>query len=89
MILNFVSCHNEREWKSFKLACITLIYKIFDPTYIRNYQPISLLNVDYKIVSKVYANRISAVLSELLGPMQYVFKGRNVSDGLYFFERCY
>ena len=72
------------EWKSFKQAYITLIYKKSDPTDIRNYRPISLLNVDYKIVSKVYANHISAVLSELLGPMQYAFKGRDVCDGLIF-----
>ena len=32
----------------------------------------------------VYANRISAVLSELLGPMQYAFKGRDVCDWLIF-----
>ena len=44
-----------------------------------------MLNVDYKVGSKVYANRVSAVLSELLGPMQYAFKafkGGDVSDGL-------
>ena len=71
MILNkFVNCRQEMGWKSFKQAYITLIYNKSDPTDMRNYRPISLLNVDYKIVSKVYTNRISAVLSELLGPMQ-------------------
>ena len=53
MILNkFVNCRQEMEWKSFKQAYITLIYKKSDPTDIRNYRPISLLNVDYKIVNK-------------------------------------
>ena len=85
MILNkFVNCRQEMEWKSFKQAYITLIYKKSDPTDIRNYRPILLLNVDFKIVSKIYANCISAVLSELLGPMQYAFKGRDVCDGLIF-----
>ena len=51
---------------------------------IKNYRPISLLNVDYKFVSKVYANRISAVLSKLLGPMQYDFMGRDVCNGRIF-----
>ena len=72
------------EWKSFKQAYITLIYKKSDPTDTKNYRPISLLNVDYKIVRKVYANRLSAVLSEPLEPMQYAFKGRDVCEGLIF-----
>ena len=37
-----------------------------------------------KSLAKVYANHISAVLSELLGPMQYAFKGRDVCDRLIF-----
>ena len=61
-------------------------YKKSDPTNIKNYRPISLLNVDYKIVCKVYANGISTVLSEHLEPTQYAFKGRDVSDGLIFFR---
>ena len=85
MILNkFVNCRLEMEWKSFKQAYITLIYKKSDPTDLRNYGSISLLNVDYKIVSKVYANCISALLSEHLGPMKYAFEGRDVCDGLIF-----
>ena len=60
MILNkFVYGRQEMKWKSFKQACITRIYKKSDPTVIKNHQPISLLNVGYKIVSKVYADRIS------------------------------
>ena len=90
MILNkFVNCRQEMRWKSFKQAHITLIYKKSDPIDIRNYRLISLLNVDCKIVCKVHANRISAVLSELLGPMQYAFKGRDVRNGRIFFEKCY
>ena len=54
MILNkFVNCCQEMEWKSFKQAYITLIYKKSDPTDTRNYGPISLLNVDNAIVIKV------------------------------------
>ena len=65
------------------IYCITLIYKKSDPTDIRNYRPISLLNVDYtKFLARFYAIRISAVLSDLLGPMQYAFKARYISDEL-------
>ena len=84
MILNkFVNCSQGMEWKSFKQACITLIYKS-DPTDIRNYRPITMLNVDYNIVSKIYANRISDVLSEILEPMHSALKSRNVSIRLIF-----
>ena len=59
-----------------------MIFKNSNPTDIKNYRPISLLNVDYKIISKVYANRIKCVLSDLLGPMQYAVKRRDVANGL-------
>ena len=76
----FINGHYEH--KNFKQGYITLIFKNSNPRDIKNYRPISLLNVDYKIISKVYANRIKCVLSDLLGPMQYAVKGRDVANGL-------
>lgn len=48
------------------LAAIILLYKKGDRADIRNWRPISLLNVDYKIISKVMAERLKTVLHEII-----------------------
>lgn len=48
-------------------AIITLVEKKDkDRTYVENWRPISLINVDAKIASKVIANRIVKVLPEII-----------------------
>ena len=50
-----------------KQGVITLIEKEGkDNLHIKNYRPITLLNVDYKILSKVLAKRIKEVLGEII-----------------------
>ena len=51
--------------------------KIKDKTMLENLRPISLLNVDYKIVTKAIAKRLEKVLPSIINPDQtgYV-KGR-------------
>ena len=65
-------------------ACITLLSKNGkDRLSIENWRPISLLNVDYKIMSKCIAERIKKVLVKLIDETQTGFiKGRNISDGM-------
>ena len=48
------------------LATIILLYKKGFRPDIRNWRPISLLNTDYKILSKVFAERIKAILVEII-----------------------
>ena len=36
---------------SLRRAIITLIFKIDDPESLKNWQPISLLNIDYKFIA--------------------------------------
>ena len=64
-----------------KRGIITLLHKGGDRTDLSNWRPISLLNSDYKIFSKVIANRIKHVLPNIISDSQKGFlKGRNISD---------
>ena len=54
-----------------KKAIITLIEKQGkDRTYLENWRPISLINVDAKIMSKAIANRIKTSYQTLLIPIK-------------------
>ena len=51
--------------------------------YVCNWRPIVLLNSDYKLLSKVIANRIKAVWQELIHPDQNGFiSGQSASDSV-------
>ena len=67
-----------------KQGVITLIEKDGkDPMYVQNYRPITLLNVDYKILSKVLANRIKQVLCEIIHYDQVGYiKDRNIGEAV-------
>ena len=49
--------------ESMRLAIISLLYKKGDIELLKNWRPISLLNVDYKIGSKALANRLQLILT--------------------------
>jgi len=49
---------------------ITLVYKKGGPKDIQNYRPISLLNVDYKILNKILNDRIKIIISDIISPLQ-------------------
>jgi exonuclease III len=64
-----------------KQAIITLLDKGKDRLRIENWRPISLLNVDYKIISKVIAQRLENMMPKLVGLNQTGFiKGRFIND---------
>ena len=67
-----------------KQGVITVIEKEGkNPLYIKNYRPITLLNVDYKILSKILAKRMKGVLNELVHSDQVGYmKNRNIGEAL-------
>ena len=71
--------------RSQKLSYITLICK--DDTRadeMKCYRPISLLNIDYKIFSKVIANRLGNILPSIIWIDQTsAVKGRSIFDNLH------
>ena len=62
-------------------AMLTLLYKKGESEDISNWRPISLLNSDYKIITKILAERLKLLLPNIIHSEQkgYV-NGRNIFD---------
>uniref|UniRef100_I1P400 Reverse transcriptase domain-containing protein n=1 Tax=Oryza glaberrima TaxID=4538 RepID=I1P400_ORYGL len=62
---------------------ITLLPKQKDASRIQQYRPIYLLNVSFKIFTKIMANRIALVAQKVIKPSQTAFlPGRNIMEGV-------
>lgn len=60
---------------------MVLLYKKGDPTLLSNWRPLSLINTDAKLFTKLLANRFNCVLPALINPYQTGFiKNRLISD---------
>ena len=68
-----------------KLSYITLLCKDKNnATSMRNYRPISLLNIDRKVLSKIITNRLTNVLPSLISISQTCsIKGRSIFDNIH------
>lgn len=48
--------------ESMKMGVVTMLYKKGNPSQLANYRPLTVLCVDYKILSKALANRLAAAM---------------------------
>ena len=60
-----------------------LIPKIHEATIIQQYRPIYVLNVRFKIFTKIGTNRLNKVAQTVVSPTQTAFMpGRNIMEGV-------
>ena len=61
-------------------ALMILLFKKGDKTERKNYRPISLLCLDYRILTKVLTGRLRKVIGKLIHPSQTAVPGRRIED---------
>jgi hypothetical protein len=69
----------------FKLnfGVITLLPKKEDASRIEQYRPICLLNVSFKVFTKVGTNRVTSIAQKVIRPSQSTFiPGKNILEGV-------
>ena len=85
-VISYIFEHGELTFSQYQ-AIISLLYKKGIREDIGNWRPISLLNCDYKIITKVLAHRLKKVVHEMIHEDQRgCIKGRHGFDCLRILE---
>ena len=66
-----------------KKGLIRISYKKNGRIYIENYRPITLLNVDLKIITRTLAKRMTTVLPKLIHENQRCIPGRKITKNIH------
>ena len=80
-MINYAKTHGFTEKQNTGL--IKLIYKKGDNEVLANYRPITLINTDIKILTKVLANRLKDVLPHIIHYTQTCVNGRKIDTTLH------
>ena len=67
---------------SMQNGTIRLLYKKDDPSILKNWHPISLLDIDYKILTKHFGLILKDVMEKLLNPLQSTGVNRNILNNI-------
>lgn len=69
--------------RSWNCTSITLVPKVQNPSYVKEYRPIACCSVLYKIISKILTNRLAGVVGKVVGENQSGFiPGRQIVDNI-------
>ena len=67
----YITCCLQKEMsETMKQATVKLIFKKNDKMQLKNWRPISLLNTDYKSLSKLLANSITLIMNNIISTNQ-------------------
>ncbi|GJZ71370.1 RNA-directed DNA polymerase, eukaryota [Tanacetum coccineum] len=73
---------NGKFLKGCNSSFIALIPKVPDAKFVTDFRPISLIRCVYKVVTKILANRLATVISDLVSDIQSAFvANRQILDG--------
>ena len=68
---------------AFNSTSIALVPKSQNPTYIKDYRPISCCSVVYKCITKILSNRLKHYMPKLIGKNQSAFvPGKSIADNV-------
>lgn len=71
------------ELRRLNYGVIVLLPKVKPASNIKQFRPICLLNVIYKIITKTLTMRLTVVIDKVISPFQTTFiPGRNILEGV-------
>jgi len=74
---------NGRLTKGINATFIALIPKVSSPQRLNDFRPISLVGCLYKVLAKILANRLRAIIGSVVSDSQSAFaKGKQILDGI-------